>query len=146
MPIKDYTNWNIRKAQINSSLSRVYFYEREVWWTAIGHNVGDEEDGKGYNFARPVLILRKFNQSLFYGVPLSTTKKRGRYYHELTVNGESRTALLSHMRDYDVKRLINRLDFISELDYARLQLVLINLLKEPAQLHPKIFNSRQKRE
>ncbi len=57
-----------------------------------------------------------------------------------------RVALLSHMRDYDAKRLVNRLDFIGELDYVRIQLALINLLKQPAQLRPKIFNSRQKRE
>ncbi|HEY5442019.1 MAG TPA: type II toxin-antitoxin system PemK/MazF family toxin [Candidatus Saccharimonadales bacterium] len=132
MPSKDYTTWHTRKTLINSSSSQVYFYEREVWWVAIGQNVGDEEDGKGHSFARPVLILRKFNRSLFYGLPLSTAQKRGKYYYGLTIRGKRNVALLSHMRDYDSKRLIDRLAVISETEYVRIQLALIMLLKEPA--------------
>lgn len=103
---------------------------------AIGQNVGDEEDGKGRDFVRPVLIIRKFNQSLFYGLPLSTAIKRGKYYYGLTIRGRKNVALLSHMRDYDSKRLIDRLAVINETEYARIQLALIMLLKEPARSRP----------
>ena len=33
--------------------------EGEVWWCAIGENVGIEINGKSETFARPVLILKK---------------------------------------------------------------------------------------
>ena len=61
METKDYGGWHVAKLAINYLVSVRYFYEREVWWTAIGHNVGNEEDGKGAKYARPVLVLRKFN-------------------------------------------------------------------------------------
>ncbi len=131
MPHKDYWGWTARKIRLNDRRrnSRLYFYEREVWWTAIGHNVGDEEDGKGYNFARPVVIIKKFNKNLFYGIPLSTASKHNRYYQALTVKGHQRSALLSHMRDYDAKRLINKLGDINEAEYLQLLLAIILLLK-----------------
>lgn len=136
MASKDYAGWHAKKLLINSSSSQVHFYESEVWWVAIGQNVGDEEDGKGRDFARPVLIIRKFNRSLFYGLPLSTAIKRGKYYYGLTIRGRKNVALLSHMRDYDSKRLIDRLAIINETEYAQIQLALIMLLKEPARTRP----------
>lgn len=145
MASKDYTGWHAKKLLINGSSSQAYFFEREIWWTAVGHNIGDEEDGKGYSFARPVLIIRKFNKSLFYGLPLSTAIKSGKYYHRLTVKGRENTVLLSHMRDYDAKRLIDKLDVIDESEYARIQLALIMILKEPSRLPPKFLYPRARR-
>jgi mRNA interferase MazF len=130
MASKDYWGWNTRKIRLNSRKRVPFFHEREVWWTAIGHNVGDEENGKSWDFARPVLVLRKFNRTLFYGLPLSSSIKSGKYYYELTIKGKKNIVMLSHMRDYDAKRLIDRFDVIDEGDYARVQLALILILKE----------------
>lgn len=105
---------------------------------AIGQNVGDEEDGKGRDFARPVLIIRKFNKSLFYGLPLSTAIKSGKYYYKLSVKGRQNMVMLSHMRDYDSKRLINKLAAIDEDEYARIQLALILVLRRPPRSVSKI--------
>ncbi len=129
MASKDYWGWTARKITLNDGRARPYFHERQVWWTAIGHNIGDEEDGKGNNFTRPVLIIKKFNRSLFYGIPLSTNLKTGKYYHTLTIRGKKRVALLSHMRDYDAKRLLNVLEVITEVEYFHLLLAVILLLK-----------------
>lgn len=139
MTPKNYPAWHAKKTVLNQMTDIPYFYEREVWWVAIGHNIGDEEDGKGRDFARPVLIVRKFNKALFYGVPLTTAMKTGKYYQRIVIKDGPRMALISHLRDYDAKRLLDRVDFISELDYARVQLALINLLKQPAYIGPKIF-------
>lgn len=67
MASKDYAAWHAKKIALNNSVSQAYFYEREVWWVAIGQNVGDEEDGKGYNFARPVLICENLTSRYFMG-------------------------------------------------------------------------------
>lgn len=88
---------------------------------AIGLNVGDEEDGKGRNFARPVLVLRKFNKSLFYGVPLSTKLKEGKYYSGITLAGEEVSALMSQMRSYDSSRLLSKLGSVSVNDISRVR-------------------------
>ena len=41
-----------------------------------GKNIGFEQNGKGSNFVRPILVLRKFNSSIFWGLPLTTIKKQ----------------------------------------------------------------------
>ncbi len=131
MIAKDFGGWHVRKLALNSLNSNRYYYEREVWWAAIGHNVGSEEDGKGANFARPVLVVRKFNQSLFFGLPLSTTLKSGKYYFPLVVAGVANNALLSQLRAYDTKRLVNKLDVIDEMTYDLLLNRLSDIIKPP---------------
>ena len=93
------------------------YKEREVWWAYLGENVGSEEDGKGRQFSRPILILRGFSRDLFWGVPLSTTTKRGQYYHELQLNEKTSVALISQIRTLDTSRLIRKYGFISKKDF-----------------------------
>jgi mRNA interferase MazF len=129
---KDFQAWHKRKAALNRSTYTRYFHEREVWWMAIGHNIGDEEDGKGKNFARPVLIVRNFNNRLLLGVPLSTAKKTGAYYHLLSLADSTSLALLSQLRSYDAKRLINKLGVVTRQDFRIVQRKLTAIIaKEP---------------
>jgi mRNA interferase MazF len=130
---KDFTTWHTKKEMLDGQASRPYFYERQIWWVAIGLNIGDEEDGKGNDFARPVLILRKFNQNLFYGLSLSTTSKRGRYYFPLKCqDGSISVALLSHLRDYDTKRLLKKQTKVSKSQFLLLQTRLTELIMSPS--------------
>jgi mRNA interferase MazF len=70
---KDFIKWNEVKEGVNSlDPSNIYFNEREIWWCYLGLNVGIEEDGKGENFMRPVLIINKFSRRLCWVIPLST--------------------------------------------------------------------------
>ena len=122
MNLKDFDGWNIKKADLDSRTNSIYFHEREIWWTSIGHNVGSEEDGKSDQYSRPVLIFRKFNANFFYGIPLSTTEKRGQYYFPFTNSmGTTSVALLSHMRDYSAKRLLTKYAVMNTGDYKKLQ-------------------------
>ncbi len=66
---KDFAGWTERKLQLQRELKTKFFSEREIWWAAIGHNLGDEEDGKGLDYTRPVLVLRKFNQTCLGNTP-----------------------------------------------------------------------------
>ena len=60
---KNYKAWNILKTNINSVPNAPLAYkERDVWWVSLGHNIGDEEDGKGNSFSRPVLIVKGFSK------------------------------------------------------------------------------------
>ena len=40
----------------------------------MGVNVGHAMDGKNQFYHRPVLIVRKFNPHLFFGVPLTSSQ------------------------------------------------------------------------
>jgi mRNA interferase MazF len=54
---KDFDRWNKKKKALNETDFTDYVHEREVWWCALGVNVGLEADGKHDNFERPVLVL-----------------------------------------------------------------------------------------
>jgi mRNA interferase MazF len=132
---KDYTQWHKIKSEINneSKVAPIYFYEKEVWWTSIGQNVRFEEDGKGEEFLRPVLILRKFNQFFYLGVPLSTTDKRHKYYYPFTYKDDiTSVALLSQLRAFDAKRLIRKDGTIHDKDYKAIQNKLTQIINEIA--------------
>ena len=60
---KEYGEWHKKKKALNEreDIDNIFFREKEVWWTALGVNIGFEQDGKGEEFRRPVLILKKFN-------------------------------------------------------------------------------------
>ena len=77
---KDFDNWNKRKKALNERGNAPFFHEREIWWCALGKNVGFEQDGKGKKFARPVLVFKKFNNQLFWALPLSTKIKANKFY------------------------------------------------------------------
>ncbi len=109
MALKDFDTWNKKKKVLDSSDVGLYFYEREIWWCSLGLNVGFEQDGKHKNFTRPVLVLKKFSKDVFIGIPLSTSKKVGRYYHKFNFLDEESNALLSQIRLLDAKRLVDKL-------------------------------------
>ncbi len=77
---KDFEKWNIRKIWIHKEKPRVFFKERDVWWCSMGLNVGFEQDGKGDKFSRPILVFKKFNQEIFWGIPLTTKIKENKFY------------------------------------------------------------------
>ena len=57
--MKDFDSWNRIKKKTHGSSRVKYPKEGSVWWCKLGLNIGDEEDGKGDYFERPVLILKK---------------------------------------------------------------------------------------
>ncbi len=102
---KNFDNWNIIKKETHAKQLLPLFSEREVWWCQLGVNIGSEEDGKGVNYLRPVLILRKFNKNIFYGLPI-TSKNKEDIFHASINSGEIQgSVILSQMRLIDAKRL-----------------------------------------
>jgi len=69
---KDYGQWHYLKSKIEIDTPSPQFRELEIWWCSLGKNVGTEEDGKNNLFERPVLIFRKFNKEIFWGLPLTS--------------------------------------------------------------------------
>ena len=123
---KDFANWHQVKTELEQS-NRPMFEERQVWWISIGVNVGHEQDGKNEKFNRPVIILRKFNSSLFVGVPMSTQLKDSPFYIELNFNNRRQSALITHIRTFDAKRLGNRIGRLSKSDFTEVRTAVKNL-------------------
>lgn len=126
---KDFVSWTIVKMRLEEGVDPPYFYEREIWWASIGHNIGYEEDGKGTEFGRPIVVLCKFNQHLFWGIPLTTVERHGKYYKYFPYSSErNSTALLSQLKAYDSKRLVNKWGVMNELDFEDMKKRIIKIL------------------
>ena len=114
---KDFNEWNEVKKKLALASGRKYFKVREVWWCHLGVNLGDEEDGKGPHFFRPVLIIKKFNYNLFVAIPLSTSLKDKTYYHCFEFKNKRQSAILSQIRLLDTKRLAERMGSITDPEF-----------------------------
>jgi mRNA-degrading endonuclease toxin of MazEF toxin-antitoxin module len=132
---KDYQIWTpIKKTVNNISEPRLFFHEREIWYCHLGENIGFEQDGRGDQFLRPVVIIRKFNNEIFWGVPLTRTQKDLPFYFafmlqtDTGVPVEKSTAVLSQVRLIDAKRLRRMIGYISEKDFILLKKKLKALL------------------
>lgn len=127
--IKDFQKWHDKKSQINNIGNRPFFHEREIWFCCLGMNVGYEEDGRGENFLRPVIVFRKFNKEVFWAVPLTRTQRKNKYYFEFSFGkGNKSVAILSQIRLIDAKRLSYKIGVISEKDFNEVKEKLKNLL------------------
>ena len=117
----EFDNWNIRKKKLNASRRAVHFHEREVWFCAIGKNIGFEQNGKHAIFERPVLIIRKFNQYIFLGVPVTSSAKKNRYHYSVVHRNKPYTMLLSQVRLFDQRRLRRKITTLSVVDCNRVK-------------------------
>lgn len=73
-------------------------------------NIGNEQNGSGENFSRPVLIIKKFNNRMFWCVPLSTKQKRFDFYFNFTdPNGLKVSVILAQLKLTSIKRLKRKL-------------------------------------
>jgi mRNA interferase MazF len=110
---KNFDEWNKIKKTISVFFKNKYFKERDLWWSKIGCNLGHEQDGKGVNFERPVLIIKKFNNRIFWAIPLSTKIKNNKYYFSFFAkDGIKRSAILSQIKLMDIVRLEEKISYI----------------------------------
>lgn len=117
---KDFVGWHDVKTKINEDSNIPTFQQREIWWCSIGTNVGHEQDGKGLFYRRPVLIIRKFNHRIFWGVPLTTQIKDNPYYHRFHFIEKEQCAMLSQLRLWESKRLNRKM---GKLDFEQFSLI-----------------------
>ncbi|MDQ5912312.1 MAG: hypothetical protein QG568_527 [Patescibacteria group bacterium] len=125
-----YDIWNDEKKILAFKEDRkVYFQVREVWWCSIGQNLGNESNGKGRCFMRPVLIIKKLNVDTCVCVPLTTKQKYGSWYCGILLKSESRIALLNQIRMLHVRRFQRRIGVVSEHDLIKVKEKLRDLLE-----------------
>ena len=127
--IRDFGKWHDKKSHLDKDKERPFFHEREVWWCSLGANIGFEQDGKGDKFARPVLILKKFNKEVFWALPVTTRTKKGKFYSTVELgDGIPRLVILSQLRLIDAKRLLDKIGTIHESNYSDIQKAVTSLL------------------
>ena len=126
---KDFSLWHLIKESLHKRPPQIFFHEREVWYAALGVNIGFEEDGKGDQFSRPIIILKKFNRSVFWSLPLSRTPRTGKYYFQFSFKeNTTSTALLSQIKLMDERRLISKIGTVEKKTFREIQHKIRDLL------------------
>ena len=100
-----------------------------MWWCSVGVNIGHEMDGKHQFYHRPVLIVRKFNLHIFFGVPLTTKIKPNPYYFPMRFKDHDQCVMLSQLRLWDGKRLTHKMGQLPDDQCEAVQQALRSLLK-----------------
>jgi mRNA interferase MazF len=112
--MKDFDSWNEFKKKVHSKEKFSLCSEREIWWTSLGLNVGNEQDGTGNDYERPVVILKNINNTTCFIIPLTTSPIDNPYRIPLgKIKGKNAWAAISQLRAIDTKRLHNRVGKIN---------------------------------
>lgn len=112
---KDFDSWNEKKKLLHQKEEALFYHEREIWWCALGVNIGFEQDGTGTECNRPVLILKGLSRQTFLAVPLTTSSKAHPFRPFIgVVEGEDAHALLSQLRVVDVRRLQRKIGYLKK--------------------------------
>jgi len=119
---EDFNHWNEQKQRAHFDKQRPFFHEQEIWFCALGANIGFEQDGRGEGFLRPVLILKKFNNEIFWALPMTKNIKQGAYYVAVSFReNEQSTLILSQIRLVDAKRLVYKTGTIKQQDFEAIK-------------------------
>jgi len=129
---KQFDHWNEVAKLLDSSEKKQEFHNGEIWWCSIGVNIGREECGKGFMFARPVLIFNKISDELFWGIPFTTTLQYNEKYTEAVIIEDKITyALIAQKTTYSCKRLREKIGNIKIDIYE-------NIIYKARKIQPKI--------
>lgn len=119
---KDFDKWNLEKKRLHSMGLRKSAHQRDVWWCALGLNLGSEEDGKGWNYLRPVLILKSFGNVVCTILPISTSNKE--HWTKIDIgfiNNRPSKILLNQIRSVDTRRLIRKICRLDNSKYEEIR-------------------------
>ena len=113
---KDFDRWSRHKKTLHAHGERPLYHTREIWWCAVGVNIGNELDGTGKEHDRPVLVIPPL-----FGIALIGHPRSGPFYFPLNkVEEREAVANLSQVRLFDTKRLIRKIGTVAERTFREL--------------------------
>ncbi len=116
---KIFDEWNEVKKELAKNERKLGIKSREIFWT----NIGYEQNGKGKNFARPVIVVRKLTKDLFLGIPTTTTLREDNdYFHKFKYKTKNNnvvivSALILQIKVFSIKRIMNKIGMIHKDDF-----------------------------
>jgi mRNA-degrading endonuclease toxin of MazEF toxin-antitoxin module len=128
MTDREFEDWHHLKKKIDREHHAPQYHDGEIWWCSVGMNIGHEQNGKNVSFSRPVLVVRKFNDLFFWGVPLTTQIKRNTFHYIFDFEGKTSCAILSQCRPYSGRRMISRMGRLSANRLTKIKEAIKDLL------------------
>ena len=117
MEEKDFDEWIEQKEYLHILNGIREVHEREVWWCAVGENVGVEINGKSKAFSRPVLVFKELSKYGFLGIPLTSRFHNGSWYAEFEFKSKRQYAALAQVRALSTFRLYERIGMLPNSDF-----------------------------
>jgi mRNA-degrading endonuclease toxin of MazEF toxin-antitoxin module len=126
---KNFDGWNNNKKRIHEEKSNVFYHEREVWWCSLGVNIGNEQDGSGDEYRRPVLILKGLSKEICLVIPPTSSANEHKLRPSIgIIDGKKANALISQIRVIDKKRLVRKIGYVHPDIFNQMRKIVKNLL------------------
>jgi mRNA-degrading endonuclease toxin of MazEF toxin-antitoxin module len=103
--MKDFDKWNNSKKKINKKF-RPLIKQGRIYWCNLGLNIGVEQDGKGDNFQRLVIVIKKFSNQFALIAPLTSKLHTGNWYLDMHILDKNAQVILNQIKPVDTKRLL----------------------------------------
>lgn len=131
--VKNYDQWNIKVKELNSENEGKFFNVRDIWWCAIGLNIGSEQDGKDEYFERPILVIKKVSNDFLWILPITSKIIQSEYrvdIYDLEIESQ---VVISQIRSISNKRLIRRVGMVKRSIFikiiVKLSLIFLFIIK-----------------
>ena len=121
-----FDEWNKVKKETHSKNFTLGVKPREIFWVKVGQNIGYEQNGKGKNFARPVIVIRRLTKDLFIGIPTTTTiREDGDYFHSFNYLDKNKkelkvSALILQIKVFSIKRVMNKIGTMDKKSFGKI--------------------------
>ena len=77
---------------------------------------------------RPIVVIKKFNKNLALVVPTSKQLKDNPFYIKINYKNSTYSALISHLRSINSKRLQNKIAQLTSADFEAVKTAIRNLI------------------
>ncbi len=125
---KDFDKWNKQKQALHAHTGDAFAHPREIWWCALGANIGAETDGKNESLERPILVMRVYNRDTLLILPLISRKQDDKFHFKITRGEVITFAKLTQSRVISGKRLLRKICTVPKNQFDDLHRALIVLL------------------
>lgn len=134
---KDFAGWAKFAEQVERRPRPTGLKSGIICWCYLGVNIGTEQDGRGDNFTRPVLILNILSPTQVIILPFTSKRKEGKSYMEIPINGQLESLIMNQPRTVDLRRIGDFLDEISGQELDKIRKIVVGLI-----LRKNIKNSK----
>ncbi len=120
-----FENWCFLKKDIDKKEKTIGLKSRNIVFVNMGQNIGSEQNGKGEEFLRPVIVVKILNKNLFFGIPLTSKEKEGSFFYKIEFTHKAKsytsTAILAQAKVFDTKRCKYTKGMITKKDFEILK-------------------------
>jgi len=124
-----FDNWCGTKKETHFLRIAKKYRTRDIWWVNLGVNIGNEEDGKGELYLRPVVIVTGLSATTCLVAPLTTSDNIHKFRIDVgDVDGKQAKAIISQIKVLDTKRFVEKVGFVSKEKFEDIRKAVKNLI------------------